>query len=99
ILSFTDADGWLAQTKHHPNPLAAYIFTASKEKENYWQQHLRFGGGCVNNASWHLTNPELPFGGRGNSGIGRYHGQFGFDTFSHLKSIMKTPTWFDPSIK
>ncbi len=99
ILSFSDGEGWLSQTHHHPNPLAAYIFTASKEKEKFWQQHLHFGGGCVNNASWHLTNPELPFGGRGNSGMGRYHGQFGFDTFSHLKSILKTPTWFDPAMK
>ena len=57
------------------------------------------GGGCINNASWHLTNHHLPFGGRGNSGIGAYHGKSSFDVFSHKKSIMKTPTWFDPAIK
>jgi aldehyde dehydrogenase (NAD+) len=53
----------------------------------------------VNNASWHLTNHYLPFGGRGNSGIGNYHGKNSFETFSHRKAIMKTPTWFDPDIK
>jgi len=46
---------------------------------------ISFGGGCVNNASWHLTNFNLPFGGRGNSGIGAYHGKYSFDVFSHQK--------------
>jgi aldehyde dehydrogenase (NAD+) len=41
----------------------------------------------------------LPFGGRGNSGIGAYHGKYSFDLFSHSKAVMKTPTWLDPSIK
>ena len=60
---------------------------------------VAFGGGCVNNASWHLTNHHLPFGGRGFSGTGNYHGKYSFDTFSHNKAVMKTPTWFDPDIK
>lgn len=83
----------------NPNPLALYIFTSSKKKENDWLHSVSFGGGCVNNASWHLTNHNLPFGGRGFSGIGQYHGQHSFETFSHKKSVMKTPTWFDPAIK
>jgi aldehyde dehydrogenase (NAD+) len=53
----------------------------------------------INNASLHLMNHNLPFGGRGNSGIGAYHGKFSFDTFSHKKEILKTSTWFDPAIK
>ncbi|MCR6719376.1 MAG: aldehyde dehydrogenase family protein [Chitinophagaceae bacterium] len=99
IIGFTDEQGWKPLVARNPNPLAAYIFTKSKAKQKQWMEELRFGGGCVNNASWHLTNPELPFGGRGFSGTGRYHGKFGFDTFSHPKSVMKTPTWFDPKIK
>ena len=99
VISFTDEEGWKPLTDHHPNPLAAYIFTSSKQKQQQWMQQLRFGGGCINNASWHLTNPELPFGGRGWSGTGRYHGRYGFETFSHPKAILKTPTWFDPKIK
>lgn len=82
-----------------PNPLSFYIFTASDQKANQWIESTPFGGGCVNNCSWHLTNHHLPFGGRGFSGTGKYHGQASFDTFSHTKSVMKTPTWFDPSIK
>jgi aldehyde dehydrogenase (NAD+) len=81
------------------NPLALYIFTSSNEKAEKWTNTIPFGGGCINNASWHLTNHNLPFGGIGDSGIGAYHGKFSFETFSHKKSILKTPTWFDPSIK
>ena len=81
------------------NPLAFYVFTESEEREKKWLKEIAFGGGCVNNASWHLTNPHLPFGGRGNSGIGAYHGKESFHVFSHRKAVMKTPTWFDPSIK
>jgi aldehyde dehydrogenase (NAD+) len=83
----------------NPNPLAFYIFTSSKQKENEWLQAIPFGGGCVNNTVLHLTNHHLPFGGRGFSGTGAYHGKYSFDTFSHKKGILKTPTWFDPSIK
>jgi aldehyde dehydrogenase (NAD+) len=85
--------------RRNADPLAFYVFTSSKEKEERWIDAIPFGGGCVNNASWHLTNPNLPFGGRGNSGMGAYHGKFSFDTFSHRKSVMKTPAWFDPDFK
>jgi aldehyde dehydrogenase (NAD+) len=81
------------------NPLALYVFTSDKRKADKWMTTIPFGGGCINNASWHLTNHHLPFGGRGNSGIGAYHGQFSFEAFSHKKAIMHTPTWLDPSIK
>jgi aldehyde dehydrogenase (NAD+) len=83
----------------NPNPLAFYVFTSSRAKEKEWLGTVAFGGGCVNNASWHLTNHHLPFGGRGFSGIGNYHGRYSFETFSHKKAVMKTPTWFDPDIK
>ena len=85
--------------EQHKNPLAFYVFTSSNTKEKDWLNSVAFGGGCVNNASWHLTNHHLPFGGRGFSGTGSYHGKNSFDTFSHKKAVMKTPTWFDPSIK
>jgi len=81
------------------NPLALYIFTSSDARAHHWLKTIPFGGGCINNASWHLTNHRLPFGGRGNSGIGAYHGRFSFDTFSHKKGILKTATWLDPALK
>jgi len=99
VISFQDMDEALDIIAKNKNPLAFYVFTSTKEKEKKWLQSVAFGGGCVNNASWHLTNHNLPFGGRGFSGSGRYHGKYSFDTFSHKKAVMKTPTWFDPSIK
>lgn len=99
IIPFNTAEEAKAIIDKNPNPLAFYVFTSSSAKEKFWLEQVPFGGGCVNNASWHLTNHNLPFGGRGDSGIGRYHGRHSFDTFSHHKAIMKTPTWFDPAIK
>lgn len=99
ILSWKDNKEVYDIIKHNSNPLALYVFTSDDKKAKKWTSSILFGGGCINNASWHLTNHHLPFGGRGNSGIGNYHGKFSFQTFSHQKAIMKTPTWFDPSIK
>ena len=99
IISFKTKGDALKTIQQHPNPLAFYVFTSSDTKENEWLNSVAFGGGCVNNASWHLTNHHLPFGGRGFSGTGNYHGKYSFDTFSHKKAVMKTPTWFDPAIK
>jgi aldehyde dehydrogenase (NAD+) len=99
IISFSTKEEALKIIEQHKNPLAFYIFTSSSAKEKDWLNSVAFGGGCVNNASWHLTNHNLPFGGRGFSGIGSYHGKNSFDAFTHKKSVMKTPTWFDPAIK
>jgi aldehyde dehydrogenase (NAD+) len=99
LISFTTFEEAKQIISRHPDPLAFYVFTQSAEKEKQWIEQVPFGGGCVNNASWHLTNFNLPFGGRGNSGIGAYHGKYSFDVFSHQKAIMKTPTWFDPGLK
>ena len=99
IISFSDTTEAKQIIANNPNPLAFYIFTSSVKKETDWLNSVPFGGGCINNASWHLTNHNLPFGGRGFSGTGQYHGKYSFETFSHKKSVMKTPTWFDPAIK
>lgn len=99
ILGFQTMEEAKKIIARHKNPLACYIFTSSTAKETAWLNAIPFGGGCINNAAFHLFNHEMPFGGRGFSGSGRYHGKFSFDTFSHKKGVMKTPTWFDPSIK
>ena len=99
VISFGTAEEAKQIIARHPNPLAFYVFTSNSKKEKEWLESIAFGGGCVNNASWHLTNHHLPFGGRGFSGTGKYHGKYSFETFSHRKAVMKTPTWFDPDIK
>lgn len=99
VIAFNTREEALQMIAQNKNPLAFYVFTSSNAKEKDWLNSVAFGGGCVNNASWHLTNHNLPFGGRGFSGSGQYHGRYSFETFSHKKAIMKTPTWFDPAIK
>lgn len=99
IVTFETKEEALKIIERNKNPLAFYIFTGSSKNEEWWLSNVPFGGGCVNNASWHLTNHHLPFGGRGFSGMGSYHGKHSFLTFSHQKAVMKTPTWFDPAIK
>ncbi len=99
VIGFKTSEEALKIIEQHTNPLAFYVFASDSAKEKFWLGNVAFGGGCVNNASWHLTNHHLPFGGRGFSGIGHYHGKYSFDTFSHKKAVMKTPTWFDPAVR
>ncbi len=72
-----------------PHPLALYLFTESRKAEAEVIRSLRFGGGCVNDTVLHLAGAHLPFGGVGDSGMGRYHGKASFDTFTHHKSVLK----------
>ena len=99
ILTYVSKEEALAIIQKNPNPLAFYVFTENQADENYWLTNVPSGGACVNNATMHITNHELPFGGRGYSGTGGYHGKLSFDTFTHTKSVLKTPTWIDPSFK
>lgn len=99
VFTFTSKEEALSLINRHPNPLSFYVFTGSKKKEEEWLSAVQFGAGCVNNTAMQFTNHHLPFGGVGQSGIGAYHGKNSFDVFTHRKSVMKTPTWFDPAIK
>ena len=99
LLTFTTNDEAKNIIAKNPNPLAFYVFTSSRKNELDWITSVPAGGVCINNSSWHLTNHHLPFGGRGTSGMGDYHGRYSFEVFSHRKAIMKTPTWFDPDMK
>lgn len=99
VISFKTMEEAKQIIQRNPNPLAFYVYTSSRKKEKEWLSAIPSGGACINNSSWHLTNHHLPFGGRGFSGMGNYHGKYSFDGFSHKKAVMKTPTWFDPNIK
>ena len=72
-----------------PHPLAAYLFTADKQFEQEFVEGISAGNMCINDCSMFMLNHNLPFGGVGTSGMGRYHGKFGFDTFSHEKTVMR----------
>ncbi len=77
-------------------PLALYVFAEDEDVSEQILDSTSSGGACVNHVVLHLTPPELPFGGVGQSGTGRYHGKSGFDTFSNLKSVLNKPTSPDP---
>ena len=99
IITYNTTEEAMQIVKQNENPLALYLFTSNKKAEAQWIKSIPFGGGCINNADWHFTNHNLPFGGVGNSGLGAYHGKFSFDTFTRAKGVLKTPNWWDPYIK
>lgn len=75
-------------------PLALYYF--GRERDGWEVIHrTSSGGGCINDVIMHIANEHVPFGGVGNSGMGRYHGRDSFDCFSHTRSIISTGTWLD----
>uniref|UniRef100_A0A804P187 Aldehyde dehydrogenase n=1 Tax=Zea mays TaxID=4577 RepID=A0A804P187_MAIZE len=71
-----------------PKPLAAYLFTKNRKLQEEFVASVPAGGMLVNDTALHLTNPYMPFGGVGDSGMGCYHGKFGFDCFSHKKGVL-----------
>ena len=82
-----------------PKPLALYLFTKSKALEEAMLSRLSAGSVCINDAVIFMVSPELPFGGVGNSGMGRYTGWYGFETFSHMKPVMKRSFRLDSSLR
>ncbi|MCF8610169.1 aldehyde dehydrogenase family protein [Gordonia sp. HY285] len=78
-----------------PKPLALYLFTESRSVEDAVIGQTSSGAVGVNHLLYQLLVPELPFGGVGDSGLGRYHGKHGFDTFSHHKAVLRKPTRLD----
>lgn len=81
-----------------PKPLALYIFSENKKAINKTILSTSSGGVCVNDVVSHIINPQLPFGGIGQSGMGAYHGKESFLTFSHKRSVLKKSTAFNPSL-
>lgn len=75
-------------------PLAMYVFAEESVARRVFD-HTSSGGGCINDTIMHIANEHLPFGGVGNSGMGRYHGRDSLYAFSHRRSVVTTPTWID----
>ena len=80
-------------------PLALYVFTENQGLAKYIVDHVRYGGGCINDVIIHLANSSMGFGGVGESGMGSYHGKAGFDCFTHQKSIVDKKTWIDLNMR
>jgi aldehyde dehydrogenase (NAD+) len=79
-------------------PLALYSFSDSDQENDQVIEGTSSGGVCVNGTLLHFSNPNLPFGGVGESGMGSYHGKFGFDTFSHRRGVHARSTRIDPAM-
>ena len=85
--------------KKYSHPLALYIFTKKKEFGQKFLESYPFGGGAINDTVMHIANDRLPFGGVGQSGMGKYHGESTFNTFSHFKPYLNKPLWIDPPLR
>lgn len=99
VITFDSLQEASDMIKARPKPLALYLFTTNKETEAYILDNLSFGGGCINDTLMHVATPYLPFGGVGESGIGRYHGKESFFTFTHEKSVLRQTNRFDFSFR
>lgn len=99
FLGFTDLDALLGELKRDPSPLAMYIFTRNIGLAKRIQREFRSGGGMINDTVVHFVNGTTPFGGIGDSGMGSYHGKAGFDCFSHRKTVLIKPYWFELWVK
>lgn len=94
VMEFTTKEEVLSFVSSREKPLAFYYFGSASEG---WDMVARStsGGACINDTIMHIANGNIPFGGVGNSGMGRYHGRDSFLAFSHVRSVVKTPTWVD----
>jgi aldehyde dehydrogenase (NAD+) len=99
ILTYTKIDEAVAHILKYPKPLAFYFFSEDSSQQKSIVSQIPFGGGCINDTVVHLANPHLPFGGVGTSGIGSYHGQKSFDTFSHYKSVYHQSSVIDVPLR
>ena len=95
ILTYEDFDATLDDLKGHEKPLALYLFSSDKAHIRRVTREMSYGGGCINDCVIHLATSSMGFGGVGESGMGAYHGQRGFEAFSHMKSIVDKKTWMD----
>ncbi|OQS03533.1 aldehyde dehydrogenase, partial [Thraustotheca clavata] len=95
ICYYKDIHQALDYVNSHPKPLSLYVFSSSSSIQELVLSNTTSGSACVNDTLVHLTNPHLPFGGVGNSGMGAYHGHHSFKAFSHQKSVMYKPFILD----
>ena len=99
VIEYDDLDGAIIQIQKLQKPVACYLYTTDKRTKNKILHQVSFGGGMINDSVVHFINSNLPFGGRGESGIGNYHGEYGFRNFTHYTAIMDKLSWYEPNIR
>ena len=95
VIPFDSIDEVTALLRDRPSPLALYLFTNDRAIQNRVLSGTRSGGVCLNDTVVHMVGHDLPFGGVGESGLGKCHGKAGFDCFSHERTIVRRFTSFD----
>jgi aldehyde dehydrogenase (NAD+) len=98
IISVDSAEEAVAFVNARPKPLALYVFTASQERGRELIDRMPSGGAVINHIAMHCLVPQLPFGGVGASGMGAYHGQWGFEALSHRRAVLSKPAKPDPGL-
>lgn len=99
VLTYETIDEAFEIIKDIEKPLAAYLFSNSSAIKERFLSEIPFGSGAINDCVMQVTNPNIPFGGVGNSGIGRYHGKYSFECFSHFKGVLDKPTVIETNLK
>jgi aldehyde dehydrogenase (NAD+) len=97
-MTFNHIDEAIDYIYKNEKPLAFYYFGKNKKATEVLEKTTS-GGACINDTLMHITNHKLPFGGVGNSGLGKYHGKESFLAFSNKRAIVTTPTWIDLPFK
>lgn len=98
IIGFDSLEQLCNEIALKDKPLALYVF-ADRAHARYVLNCTTSGGACVNDVVLHLSNPNLPFGGVGHSGMGAYHGKYSFECFSHDRSVLYSSRRFDINFK
>lgn len=98
VMTFDDINETISYINKNEKPLAFYYFGKNKKAKDVLAKTTS-GGACVNDTLMHITNHNLPFGGVGNSGMGKYHGKDSFLAFSNKRAVVTTPTWIDLPLK
>ncbi len=99
VLTFETVDEAVGFISGKEKPLAMYIFSSDRKETAQLLQGTSAGGGCINDVIVHVANSNIPFGGVGNSGMGKYHGKHSFDTFSNQRAIVTTTTLIDLTVR
>lgn len=99
VLSFSSLSDVVGQLRSRPDPLALYLFSRDRAEQRYVKEQTRSGTLCCNDLLFQVTLPDLPFGGRGASGIGSYHGKAGFETFTAPRSVLHRGSFPDPVMR
>ena len=98
IITVGSTDEAVAFVNSRPKPLALYVFTASQDVGRELVDRMPSGGAVINHIAMHCLVPQLPFGGIGASGMGAYHGQWGFEALSHRRAVLSKPAKPDPGL-